>query len=535
MTRIYEKDRLNAGSPQLILENELISVLLQPALGGRILDVETQDFPFLHRTYPKAVQFGPYTEYGGIEECIGSPLTSRLWSTPWRVEKNTRDVTLSAISATPFSKVLISKTLTLDPDLPILKIEYSFTNFDPKFNKFTFGIHPELCLGNALKDNRYHLPGPDGIVSGSFTQTGFKQFVVPYAGWQAVTCNGMVFGMLFPPDVIDNVEVYYPRIGTHFVVQPLIYGVGLSPNRRASFVCLLYLGEGDVDTVQELYESKADALTTSYCPIDAPLQHQVEDGYTQQCPPVTLPFEELGQLAPHDRQALHLHAPQPPTVHGTQEAIPVVIRELRRFEHHEITGFRLSNISGDIFIEAWDGDGVELETVSQAEGLQRTEALKCIDEARPDVIQHGKALLIHAKRNGHEGIRVNQSLRVPCEHLNTLELNFVRGQATLVDISVGRLKISSMEGHINISGPIAEGADYDISSTSGNIDVRVPDSAAATINAHSVTGAVKCDLDLIDADGRANWINGVYNAPGATLRLNSVSGNIRLSKPPTPK
>ena len=142
MTRIYEKDRLNAGSPQLILENELISVLLQPALGGRILDVETQDFPFLHRTYPKAVQFGPYTEYGGIEECIGSPLTSRLWSTPWRVEKNTRDVTLSAISATPFSKVLISKTLTLDPDLPILKIEYSFTNFDPKFNKFTFGIHP---------------------------------------------------------------------------------------------------------------------------------------------------------------------------------------------------------------------------------------------------------------------------------------------------------------------------------------------------------------------------------------------------------
>ena len=74
MTKIYETDKLNAGSPQLVLENKHISVLLQPEIGGRILDVETKDFPFLHRTYPKSVQFGSYTEYGGIEEYIGSPL-----------------------------------------------------------------------------------------------------------------------------------------------------------------------------------------------------------------------------------------------------------------------------------------------------------------------------------------------------------------------------------------------------------------------------------------------------------------------------
>jgi hypothetical protein len=155
MTRIYEDDKLNAGNPQLILENDLISVLLLPEMGGRILDVETRNFPFLHRTYPKSVQFGPYTEYGGIEECIGSPLTSQLWKTPWRIEKGKDGLTLSVISSTRFSKVLLSKTLFLEPDAPILKIEYSFTNFDPKFTKFTFGIHPELCLGNALKNNTY--------------------------------------------------------------------------------------------------------------------------------------------------------------------------------------------------------------------------------------------------------------------------------------------------------------------------------------------------------------------------------------------
>ena len=149
MTSIFETDRLNAGVPQLILENDLLSVLLQPEIGGRILDVETDHFPFLHRTYPKSVQFGPYTEHGCIEECIGSALTSRLWKTPWKVDKGTDSVTLSVISPARFNNILLAKTLSLEPGGPILKVEYSFTNLDDKFNKFTFSIHPELCLGNT--------------------------------------------------------------------------------------------------------------------------------------------------------------------------------------------------------------------------------------------------------------------------------------------------------------------------------------------------------------------------------------------------
>ena len=91
-----------------------------------------------------------------------------------------------------------------------------------------------------------------------FTELGFKKFVSPGTSWGAVTYDGMAFGMLFPPGVIDNLEIYYPRIGTHFVIQPLIYGVGLSPNRRASFVSMFYFGEGDVDTIQDPYTSKRE-------------------------------------------------------------------------------------------------------------------------------------------------------------------------------------------------------------------------------------------------------------------------------------
>ena len=74
----------------------------------------------------------------------------------------------------------------------------------------------------------------------------------------AVTYDGMAFGMLFPPGVIDDIEIYYPCIDTHLVIQPLIYGVGLSPDRRVSIVSMFYFTERDVDTIQDLYTSKRE-------------------------------------------------------------------------------------------------------------------------------------------------------------------------------------------------------------------------------------------------------------------------------------
>ena len=539
MTRIYETDKLNAGKPQLILENNHISVLLQPEIGGRILDVETNDFPFLHRTYPKSVQSGPYTEYGGIEECIGSPLRNRLWKVPWRIEKGTGDVTLSVISPTRFSRVLLSKTLSLEPNAPILRVEYSFTNFDQQFNKFTFGIHPELCLGNALKNNTYYLPLDDQLLSGGFTELGFKRFVTPGAGWGAVTYDGRAFGMLFPPGLIDNIEIYYPRIGTHFVIQPMIYGVGLSPNRRASFVSMFYFGEGDVDTIRDLYASKIDELTMNYGPIDAFPERMIKEA--QWGPQVTLPFDKFGGTSSQAGATYpevadpNIQAPpaatedfQPDSQTEGPDA-PKILRERRRFDHPQITDIRLSNVNGTILVEGWEKDVIALETILQAQTETAEEAKRQIEDVRPEVIQRGERLMIRARGEAQQKIMVNQYLRVPQHRLRTLELNFVNGAATIIDIKPARLKISSMVGVITVNGEIAEGAEYDINTASGDIQIELADSAACTINANSITGALRCDSDLIDAEARTNWVSGILKAPKADLRLNSISGNIALT------
>ena len=536
MTRIYEADKLNAGPSQLILENKHISVLLQPEVGGRILDVETNGFPFLHRTYPKPVQFGSYTEYGGIEECIGSPLRNQLWKTPWRVEKGTGDVTLSVISPTRFGRVLLAKTLFLQPDAPILKVEYSFTNFDQQFNKFTFGIHPELCLGNALKNNTYHLPLEDQLLSGRFTEFGFKRFVTPDAGWGAVTYDGMAFGMLFPPGVIDSLEIYYPRIGTHFVIQPLIYGVGLSPNRRASFVSMFYFGEGDVDTIRDLYASKIGELTMSYGPIDAFPERMIKD--TQWGSQVTLPFDKFGgtstQLQATQPEVAHsnIQTPQAATEDCRPDSQtqgpdgPKILREQQRVDYPQITDLRLSNVNGTILVEGWKEDSIALETTLQVQaGTEEGQ----IEAARPEVLQRGEQLIIRAKGETQQKITINQYLRVPQHRLRALELNFVNGAATIVDVKPARLKINSATGIVTIRGEIAESAEYDINTASGDMQMELAESVACTIDANSVTGVLKCDSDLIDAEVRSNWISGILNAPKANLRLTSISGNIILT------
>jgi hypothetical protein len=195
----------------------------------------------------------------------------------------------------------------------------------------------------------------------------------------------------------------------------------------------------------------------------------------------------------------------------------------------QISDIRLSNVNGTIHIEAWAEDVVALETILQSPGKSQEEATRQIEDGRPEVIQHGRLLLIRARGEAQQKIVIHQHLRVPERKLRSLELNFVTGKATVAGVQSNQLKISSMEGSVTIQGEIAEAAEYDINTAGGSIDVELPNSAACTINASSVTGRLKCDLDLIDVEERANWISGVYNAAKADLRLNSIGGHITLT------
>ncbi|MBM3238617.1 DUF4097 domain-containing protein [Candidatus Poribacteria bacterium] len=614
--RIFHEDRLNAGQPQLILENELMSVMLLPELGGRILDIQTEGFTFLHRIYPRSVQFGAYIEHGGIEECIGKA-PGTLWNTPWRVKEMMNGVILSTISSTAFSKVLLQKKVTLDDAEPILQVEYSFINIDPKFNKFTFGIHPELCLGDDFKENEYHIPFEDGILSGTFVEVGLKQFVTPAEGWCATTYNGKAYATLFPTEVIDCLEIYYPRIGTHFVLQPLIWGVGLSPNRKASFTSLTYAGDGDLQTILDLYERKKDELVFSYVPIEPPPEQifsEREILFTQRRPPITMPIDEFGQLPrgqlrngfleqaeiPEEieqreeeiraRQEdliernlmaeagriAELAAVQARIVEATRrmlrdldlpvadevdlaveeqneqeivqrgripravqhvnhlfEAIDAerhreIAREKVSFVKGEVTEISLSSIVGAIWMQSWDEPKVEIEITRQVEAMTEENAIEMLNTTRPEITQEGTTLVIQS-RGGNGKPIINYSIRIPRE-MSEIELDFVDGNVSVLDILPARLKINGLSGNIEIKGGITENSIYDVKSVGGNISFNIDPHANCSIKATSLVGAVECDLELFDLKRQPNRISGILNENIAQINLNTVKGNIRIGK-----
>ena len=180
-------------------------------------------------------------------------------------------------------------------------------------------------------------------------------------------------------------------------------------------------------------------------------------------------------------------------------------------------------------MEEWEEDSIALETTLQVQAGAEEEVKRQSEDARPEIIQRGEYLMIRARAEAQQKITVNQYLRVPQHRLRTLELNFVNSAATIIDVKPARLKINSATGVVTIRGEIAESAEYDINTVSGDIQMELAESVACTINANSVTGVLKCDPGLIDAEIRSNWLNGILNAPKAELRLNSISGNIILT------
>ena len=302
---------------------------------------------------------------------------------------------------------------------------------------------------------------------------------------------------------------------------------------------MFYFGEGDVDTIRDLYTSKIDELTMNYGPIDAFPERMIKEAqwepqaafsFNQFRQPTSQPGATHPEVADPNPQA-------PPAVTAdfqpdSQTEGPDALKllsEQQRFDRPQITDIRLSNVNGTILVEGWREDAIALETTLQAQTETGEEAKQQIEAARPEVIQRGKRLMIRARGEAQQKITVNQYLRVPQHRLRALELNFVNGAATIIDVKPARLKINSATGVVTIRGEIAESAECDINTASGDIQMELVESVACTIDANSVTGTLKCNPDLIDAEVRTNWLSGILNAPKANLRLNSISGNIVLT------
>lgn len=527
MSRIYEEDVLDAGKSQVIIDNGSMRAIIVPELGGRIADVQFSDGrdgfetrPYLYRTYPEGVNFGPYTEYGGIEECVGGA-PGALWNARWRWDRKDDGVLLQALS----KRVLVRKFVSLDEAEPVIKIEYSFLNFGNSFSRFTFGVHPEVCMGGSLKDNRYHIPTEEEMLVGQYVEPGFKDKILPSEGWCAITCEGEVFGQMFPKGVIDILEIYYPKVDTHMVLEPIIFGVGISPDKYAGFTYMIYMGDGDAEKIREVRASRNTEFSVSYEPFDrtevpedvmADLEETVRDKSKDELKDILALRSQAGAgvikiddavvkgsfgsvtnavdmkfvPGPDFRFVLH----PSPTVEAEQTGrIDDVPQDMEISVEH---------VKGNIAIHGWEHSYIEYANmrgnIIRSEGVVRFET------------------------TGDYSLRIPGGTRV-------ITLNFVDGNVTVFDVA-SSLKITGVNGKVDVvSAEVPDDGTLDISLVNGDIDLTIPNDSSCEISAASLSGEeIVCDLPLREEERTRTQLGGVLNDGRAKIILSAAKGKISI-------
>jgi len=208
---------------------------------------------------------------------------------------------------------------------------------------------------------------------------------------------------------------------------------------------------------------------------------------------------------------------------------------------------RIDNVNGDLTLEGWDQNRVEITAIKFAGDAEDLADLKV--EMRKD----GDAVVIHVKyphennfwNHGHEGPGVNFTIKVP-KGTGVDKAEFVNGDIDITNV-IGDVNASSVNGHV--SGQKL-GGDVDLSTVNGGVDLMatsniksislnsvngdimltLPKKFDARIEAGTVHGDIRAvdGLDVDETSFTGSSMSGVIGKGGMKVDLNTVNGSIRI-------
>ncbi len=159
---IIAKDLIN-GVEILIIENDHLKVSIIPKLGGKLLSVFNKklkkEFIWLNNQLPLKPNM-PGADYdsnfiGGVDELIPNdmpetidginyPDHGELWTTHLQYSIHENSITVFGIL--PLSNLAYTKTLTLNPNEPVITLWYTIKNISSKRRHFLWKLHAALRI-----------------------------------------------------------------------------------------------------------------------------------------------------------------------------------------------------------------------------------------------------------------------------------------------------------------------------------------------------------------------------------------------------
>ncbi|MCJ7812033.1 DUF4097 domain-containing protein [bacterium] len=222
----------------------------------------------------------------------------------------------------------------------------------------------------------------------------------------------------------------------------------------------------------------------------------------------------------------------------------------------------VENINGNISIESWDRDSVEVFAEIEVKAENRRDAEEFIEEVHIEIGYQADRLSVgpnYPKSEGGNSIldwifgrtkpQVNIQFWIKIPSIMNLNLESVNGQIAVESVkgssvlrtTNGTIKANRMEGSVDgetVNGSlrinISEMSGEDevvLHTTNGNIDLILPEDIEADVEASTVNGGISTDFPL-EVQGKLNnkQLRGRIHGGGSLIELNTVNGSIRINK-----
>jgi DUF4097 and DUF4098 domain-containing protein YvlB len=114
----------------------------------------------------------------------------------------------------------------------------------------------------------------------------------------------------------------------------------------------------------------------------------------------------------------------------------------------------------------------------------------------------------------------------------SIQAESVSGDLELTEVSeAGVVRAKALSGEVVYRGSINKAGSYNLKSHSGNIDISIPADSAFDFEAETFSGGITTDFEIkVSGKVSPKELLGVVNGGGATVKLSSFSGDIRLKK-----
>ena len=206
----------------------------------------------------------------------------------------------------------------------------------------------------------------------------------------------------------------------------------------------------------------------------------------------------------------------------------------------------LENINGNVEITGWDRNEVQIDAVKRARDQQRLDDTRIDVETSSDSVEIKTSYASHLFNNNPGSVdyklHVPQNARLEKISLvnGSLDVQKVSGEvnANLVNGKVrandlgGRADLSTVNGSIEANYQSLNNVrDIKLKSINGSVELGLPNSPNAEVDASTVSGSIKTDFPLEVKGGFMHKnASGTLGNGGTRIELSDVNGSIRIGQ-----